>query len=92
MRRGDLVKLDMLINGDALDALSIIIHRDKAQTWGRELCRRLKELIPRQLFEVIIQGAIGSKNHLPRGGATIAQECGCQVFTGGDITRKRKIA
>ena len=70
--RGDLVKLDLLINGDSLDALSVIIHRDKAQTWGRELCHKLKELIPRQLFEVVIQAAIGSKIICARSGAAAA--------------------
>ena len=60
MRAADLVKLDILINGDPTDALSAIIHRDKAYDWGRELCHRLKDLIPRQMFEVVIQAAIGT--------------------------------
>ena len=60
-RTSDLVRLDMLINGDVLDAFSVIIHRDKAYEWGRKIAAVVKELIPRQLFEVIIQAAIGNK-------------------------------
>src|ERR687887_2739877 len=60
-RESDLVKLDMLINGDPVDAFSVIIHRDKAYEWGRKVADKLKELIPRQLFEVVIQAAIGTK-------------------------------
>ena len=60
-RASDLVKLDMLINGDPIDAFSVIIHRDKAYEWGRKIADKLKELIPRQLFEVAIQAAIGNK-------------------------------
>jgi GTP-binding protein LepA len=85
MRASDLVKLDILINGDPVDALSVIIHRDRAYEWGRELCQRLKDLIPRQLFEVIIQGAIGSR--------IIAREV-VRPFrknVTANITRKRKL-
>src|ERR1019366_6520086 len=60
-RRSELVRLDMLINGDPVDAFSVIIHGDKAYDWGRKIADKLKELIPRQLFEVAIQAAIGQK-------------------------------
>src|SRR5206468_10043547 len=60
-RESDLVNLDMLINGDQIDAFSVIIHRDKSYEWGRKIADKLKELIPRQLFEVAIQQAIGNK-------------------------------
>ena len=59
-------KLDMLINGDPIDAFSVIIHRDKAYEWGRKIADKLKELIPRQLFEVAIQAAIGNEGHRAR--------------------------
>ena len=60
-RRGKLVKLDVLVNGESVDALSSILHKDRAFDWGKRLCHKLRQLIPRQLFEVVIQAAIGSK-------------------------------
>jgi translation elongation factor EF-4 len=63
-KRSDLVKLDIMINGSPVDALSVIVHRKNAYYRGRDLCIKLKEIIPRQLFEVVIQAAIGSKIEL----------------------------
>lgn len=89
-RQSDLIKLDILINGDQVDALSSLIHRSRAHDFGKRICEKLKELIPRQQFQIAIQAAIGAKIVARENISAMRKDVTAKCY-GGDISRKRKL-